>query len=168
MIRPAGEGKLEVSYCWFRIWTDAESFCFGSLRPDPPGPPNGPPLDSGILVHDPSAGLIQMQGLVGGYRAVKGSPLTDKIVSSNCVPNRLSVSPINCRTNLLIGRKCEDWTNLTVSREQKIFLQPLHLKPSLIRALGRRREKRPRRSPPPARPDLQIIWFEIPKERYRS
>ena len=46
VIQPAKEGKLEISYRWFRTWTDAESFCFGSLRPDPLGPPNGSPFDT--------------------------------------------------------------------------------------------------------------------------
>ena len=45
VILPAGEGKLEVSYRWFRTCKDAEDFCFGLLRHDSPGSPKGPTFD---------------------------------------------------------------------------------------------------------------------------
>ena len=45
VIQLAEEGKLEVSYRWFRTYQDVEAFCFGLLRPDPPGPPKGLPFD---------------------------------------------------------------------------------------------------------------------------
>ena len=46
VIQPAKEGKLEVSYRWFRSYLDAQAFYFGLLCPDLPGPPNGPPFDT--------------------------------------------------------------------------------------------------------------------------
>ena len=46
VIQPAKEGKLEVSYRWFRTCRDAEEFCFGILRHDPPGSPKVPPFDT--------------------------------------------------------------------------------------------------------------------------
>ena len=42
----AEEGKLEVSYRWFRTYQDVEAFYFGLIRPDPPRPPKGPPFDT--------------------------------------------------------------------------------------------------------------------------
>ena len=46
VIQPVEEGKLEVSYRWFRSYPDAEAFCLALLHPNPPGPLKGLPFDT--------------------------------------------------------------------------------------------------------------------------